>query len=208
MGIDVGKNLESLKRKYSHYGEIFDFDAKGSTEESTVSWDSAKTIALMRDGYSCRVCGKSPVVSEKESGYNKLRLEVEVHHIIPRVAGGSDSTKNLITLCKRCHVKTFKNEYSGLPSISDDLTKRIEIFTNSEVLKKKGVECSDFTVERFYYNGKEIKEGYPLNCSICKFQSLKKVYDIIFSYGLDVEEIITKNKKEEYCLGIIERYSP
>lgn len=208
MSSKIEKSLEKLNRKYSQYSKIYDFDPSGSKEESSISWDLAKTVALMRDGYSCRICGNSPVVSENEGGYNKLKLEVEVHHIIPRMVGGSDSTKNLITLCKGCHVKTFKNEYSGLPSISENLTKRIEIFTNSEVLRNKGSDCIDFPVKIFYYRDKEIREKYALRCSLCRYPSLKRIYDLIFAYGLDIEEIVTKNKKEEFCLGIIERYSP
>jgi 5-methylcytosine-specific restriction endonuclease McrA len=200
--------LEKLNRQYSEYGGIFDYDPNGSKEESNIPWETAKTIVLMRDGYRCRVCGKSPLIMENEDGYSKLRLEVEVHHIIPRVAGGSDSTKNLITLCKSCHIKTFKNEYSGIPLLANNLTDRVEILTNSKILKNKGSNCSDYQITSFYFGSKEIIEKDPIICSSCYYSSLSRVYDVIFNYGLDVEEIVTKNKKNEFCLGILERYSP
>lgn len=47
---------------------------------------------LNRDLHTCQICGNR----FKES-------DLEVHHILPRVKGGSDSERNLITLCKRCH---------------------------------------------------------------------------------------------------------
>jgi hypothetical protein len=52
-----------------------------------------RTAVLMRDGSMCQCCG------------NRFRAtELEVHHVLPRVAGGSDSTRNLITLCIPCHM--------------------------------------------------------------------------------------------------------
>ena len=44
---------------------------------------------LERDGWRCQVCGD--------------RQQLDIHHIIPRSRGGSDSQDNLITLCRTCH---------------------------------------------------------------------------------------------------------
>jgi len=46
---------------------------------------------LERDNYSCCICG------EKETIFN-------VHHIRPKDLGGDDNVKNLMTLCKSCHL--------------------------------------------------------------------------------------------------------
>ncbi|MDI6767720.1 MAG: HNH endonuclease [Bacteroidota bacterium] len=54
------------------------------------SWETIRDQVLQRDNWVCQVCGKST------SG--------QVHHIIPRRSGGSDTLTNLITLCGRCHV--------------------------------------------------------------------------------------------------------
>lgn len=51
---------------------------------------NAREHALVRDKYTCQCCGK------KSCG-------LEVHHIIYRSKGGSDSLENLITLCEDCH---------------------------------------------------------------------------------------------------------
>ena len=55
---------------------------------------NTRAYALGRDNYTCQYCnGKS-----KDS-------KLEIHHIIFRSQGGSDESKNLITLCKTCHGK-------------------------------------------------------------------------------------------------------
>lgn len=50
---------------------------------------------IKRDGYRCRVCGRSPS--------DHIDLELHVHHIRPWVAGGVTEQSNLITLCHTCH---------------------------------------------------------------------------------------------------------
>jgi hypothetical protein len=205
MKVDAEERLEKLKRKYSHYGEIYDYNKDGSTEESRIPWNIAKLVVLERDGYRCRICGESPIVSERIDSVDRLRVEVEVHHIIPRIAGGSDSTRNLITLCKACHIKTFKNDYSGLPSVGKRLDESVEILTNSSMLIKYGNNCRNFKLDSFSYRNAEITLKEPMDCKICDFPSLKRVYDIIFEMELDIEEIVIKDKKSKYCMGIIEK---
>lgn len=46
---------------------------------------------LKRDGYKCTECGNTQ--------------KLEVHHKWPRRQGGSDSEKNLVTVCRLCHRK-------------------------------------------------------------------------------------------------------
>lgn len=48
-----------------------------------------------RDDYTCQRCGLSAHEQESHT--------LEVHHITPRSAGGTDETDNLITLCQVCH---------------------------------------------------------------------------------------------------------
>jgi hypothetical protein len=52
--------------------------------------------ALNRDDYRCRICGRR--------ASNHVDLELNVHHIIPWEEGGLSERKNLITLCRTCHV--------------------------------------------------------------------------------------------------------
>lgn len=55
----------------------------------SATWKIICKGILKRDGYKCVGCG------------NTRRLQV--HHIIPVSAGGSDDPSNLITLCSDCH---------------------------------------------------------------------------------------------------------
>ena len=47
---------------------------------------------LKRDNYTCAYCGY-----KGESSY------MDVHHIVPVREGGSNTEKNMITLCRKCH---------------------------------------------------------------------------------------------------------
>ena len=51
---------------------------------------------LMRDGFTCKKCGRSPV---KEMG-----VELHVDHIIPWSKGGETLPENLETKCSRCNL--------------------------------------------------------------------------------------------------------
>lgn len=96
--------------------EVRDFDPEGDRSTKSIPWSNISKAVLARDQYRCRVCGKgslSPVDNSRD--YNKIHFELEVHHIIPRKDGGSDSFQNLITLCEDCHHKTFTGGYSGVP---------------------------------------------------------------------------------------------
>ena len=77
---------------------------------------------IKRDGYRCRVCGRSP--SEH------VDVELHVHHIRPWAAGGVTEQANLITLCHTCHnglAPHFEYElFSLLPRVSIDRAKLYE----------------------------------------------------------------------------------
>ena len=75
----------------------FDFQAMENPEITGESYQHGpllyhknyKQAAKVRDGFKCRVC---------ESEEN-----LQVHHINPRIKGGTDCLSNLMTLCKDCH---------------------------------------------------------------------------------------------------------
>ena len=54
-------------------------------------WSERKARCRQRDKESCRLCGS-----------NK---RLHVHHIKPVSSGGSHTLQNLITLCRRCHMR-------------------------------------------------------------------------------------------------------
>jgi ATP-dependent DNA helicase RecQ len=61
-------------------------------------WPRARLTVLARDEYRCRDCG-----SREEA------RDLDVHHLIPRAAGGGDKASNLVTLCDGCHAARHPN---------------------------------------------------------------------------------------------------
>lgn len=59
------------------------------TEERHPLPDYRRHVILMRDGYKCQWCGDGGLL--------------EVDHIVPWSAGGSDEDTNLRTLCRTCN---------------------------------------------------------------------------------------------------------
>lgn len=61
-------------------------------------WRGTRQVVLARDSYRCRDC-----TEHHEPG------DLDVHHLIPRAAGGGDSAANLVTLCDGCHGRRHPN---------------------------------------------------------------------------------------------------
>lgn len=59
--------------------------------------ENLRKAVIIRDNNKCMECGKT-------------NCKLEVHHIVPRRLNGSDTIKNLISLCKSCHDKTKLKE--------------------------------------------------------------------------------------------------
>jgi hypothetical protein len=59
------------------------------------AWRKVRSAVIQRDDWTCQDCGRE--LKELPSWY------LEVHHIRPRVANGSDHPRNLKTLCLECH---------------------------------------------------------------------------------------------------------
>ena len=62
----------------------------GRRNRSTIP-PSVRREVLIRDGFRCRA-----------DGCRNTRF-LEVHHVVPRNAGGANIAANLITLCSACH---------------------------------------------------------------------------------------------------------
>ncbi len=58
--------------------------------------DRLRFRILMRDGFTCSKCGRSPM---KEKG-----VELHVDHIIPWSKGGETILENLETKCQKCNL--------------------------------------------------------------------------------------------------------
>ena len=67
----------------------------GATEEY---WREIRAIVLARDNGRCKECGELCA-----------KGEADIHHLVPRAAGGIDDPANLITLCDGCHAARHPN---------------------------------------------------------------------------------------------------
>ena len=61
--------------------------------------------ALLRDQFRCQDCGRT----EKDG------IELHAHHQQQRWRGGSDSTENLLSLCRDCHVERHGEKRKNPP---------------------------------------------------------------------------------------------
>jgi len=80
-------------------------------------WDSARSFVLLRDRYTCQVCGR-----------RRRARELDVDHIVEIARGGAAlEYANLRTVCRTCHrekTRTFLHEARSsvgpTPSVSPD----------------------------------------------------------------------------------------
>jgi 5-methylcytosine-specific restriction endonuclease McrA len=89
---------------------------RGSRYQDPTRLDENLRIAcLMRDGYTCRQCGKKHV-------------RLEAHHVIFRELGGKDTLANLLTLCEVCHHKLHEGKIAlkkvGVSGHLDQIAQR------------------------------------------------------------------------------------
>src|SRR5216117_2581272 len=74
-----------------------------SAQAQLEQWRAVRAVVLARDSHVCRACGESC-----------SQGEADVHHLIPRAAGGVDEPANLITLCDGCHAAHHPNLQGSL----------------------------------------------------------------------------------------------
>lgn len=54
-------------------------------------WQALREVVLERDDYTCQGCGTD------------VERNAPIHHIVPLGCGGTNTRRNLITLCETCH---------------------------------------------------------------------------------------------------------
>lgn len=72
----------------------------GPNLDPTDAKKEPRAAALRRDEHACKRCGED-VGPQRDTSTR----DVEVHHLIPKSAGGTDHLDNLVTLCSHCHTK-------------------------------------------------------------------------------------------------------
>jgi len=54
-------------------------------------WQALREYVLERDDYTCQGCGSD------------VDASAPIHHIVPLGCGGTNTRRNLLTLCEECH---------------------------------------------------------------------------------------------------------
>src|SRR5688572_25696190 len=78
-----------------------------SAQAQLEQWRAVRAVALARDSHTCKACGEA-----------SSQGETDVHHLVPRAAGGVDAPANLITLCDGCHA-------ARRPNLQGTLARRV-----------------------------------------------------------------------------------
>jgi 5-methylcytosine-specific restriction endonuclease McrA len=93
----------SLRKKAAKREEVADLkraiDGKGKPKRKPIP-PKTRAMVLERDGRRCVICGKS--VRDKHANGAPVLLEVD--HIVPVAAGGTNCESNLRTACNVCNV--------------------------------------------------------------------------------------------------------
>ena len=92
------KVSDGLKNYYQKQKLLFLTKNNAPVDFRIKTFRGIRNIILARDNYCCCRCSKGD-------------MRLDIHHIIPRRAGGKNETKNLITLCRKCHQFIEKNQY-------------------------------------------------------------------------------------------------
>lgn len=71
--------------------------------------DTLREAVFQRDGYTCKVCGASPL--KKDSTGKKKKVILHVHHALFWKGDHTDRMSGLLTVCDKCH--TSKNHQKG-----------------------------------------------------------------------------------------------
>ncbi|MBU3142860.1 RNA-guided endonuclease IscB [Clostridium sp. CF012] len=58
--------------------------------------NNIRLAVFMRDNFECVECSS--------------KIKLQMHHVKPKNSGGADSIYNGVTLCEKCHIKTFGKE--------------------------------------------------------------------------------------------------
>ena len=111
---------------------------------------------LLREKSSCELCGD--------------KRNLEVHHIIPVVCGGSDDLNNLIVVCGVCHSK---------------LTPRRELCN----IGKNNARCGDM-IHRMQYRFYELAEKLMVNCDPLDAIDWPDVFDILIDEMTQREKLL------------------
>ena len=82
---------------------------------------------LRRYNNKCAFCATGD-----EEHRDKHGRGLDVHHIVPRKAGGSDSVSNLIPVCRKCHRNLETTQGSAIKELKQSLKTELKEYFNRD----------------------------------------------------------------------------
>lgn len=102
-GKGLEKFVEYVNQDKEDQNKPFDEQKTEKEKENKVKHKTKREISdrlrfkiLMRDGFTCKSCGKSPM--------KQMDVELHIDHILPWSKGGETIPENLETKCKQCNL--------------------------------------------------------------------------------------------------------
>ena len=86
------------------------------------SFQSTRKVALERANHECAFCGVTNEQHEQDTGKG-----LDVHHVLPRSAGGSDKPSNLLAVCRKCHKTLEHSQGAAMKEIAQKDENETEI---------------------------------------------------------------------------------
>jgi len=90
--INLKRNMSGKNNPNWKGGKKYSNDGRFGKDKNGLSWKIQRQLALKRDKYTCKICGKK-----------RYKRNPDVHHKISYRISKSHSLKNLICLCKKCY---------------------------------------------------------------------------------------------------------
>ena len=91
-----------------------------------------REVALERADHECAFCGVTD-----DQHRNDYGMGLDVHHIIPRSAGGTDKPNNLLAVCRGCHKTLEHSQGAALKQITETTVARSEQQEKQDELEKQ-----------------------------------------------------------------------
>lgn len=114
---------------------------------------STRQTVLERDDHQCQFCGVTEEQHKEEMGRS-----LDIHHVIPRRSGGSDSLENLISVCVECHrtlestqgdalKRMYEKEIEDSPKVSHLEKRKAELMEKNSKLNE-GIDQLEKDIEQ------------------------------------------------------------
>lgn len=117
--------------------------------------ESTRQEVLKRDNRRCRFCGVTEQQHKDEHGRS-----LDIHHVIPRSADGSNHPENLIPVCKSCHQTIESTQADALERIKEKQNNKPSEF-DKVAQEKERLACENYRKSQEVKNLKrQIDEMY------------------------------------------------